>query len=114
MKEFVGNGLLYDFYGELLTPHQRKVYEAAVYEDMSLNEIAEQHGISRQGVHDLLKRCTKTMQEYEDRLHMVDRFMRVREETARLRLFVKESGTKGYSDRQLLGVAKRIEEVLEQ
>lgn len=114
MKEIVGNGLLYDFYGELLTPHQQRVYGDAVNEDMTLNEIAERYEISRQAAHDLIRRCTGTMMKYEEKLHMVDRFLRIREETARLRQLVKESETKGYSDRQLLGVAKRIEEVLEQ
>ena len=54
MDKFVQQGLLYDFYGELLTDHQKQVYEAAVCDDMSQSEIASEHGISRQGVHDLL------------------------------------------------------------
>ena len=74
MKQIVEQGLLYDFYGELLTDHQKKIYEAAVYEDMSLSEIADENGISKQGVHDLIKRCTNTLQSYEDRLHMIKRF----------------------------------------
>ncbi|WP_026515960.1 YlxM family DNA-binding protein [Butyrivibrio sp. MC2021] len=74
MKQIVEQGLLYDFYGELLTEHQKKIYEAAVYEDMSLTEIADENGISKQGVHDLIKRCTNTLQGYEDRLHMIKRF----------------------------------------
>ena len=74
MEKIVEQGLLYDFYGELLTEHQREVYEAAVYEDMSLTEIAAENGISKQGVHDLIKRCTNTLQSYEDRLHMIRRF----------------------------------------
>ena len=40
MEKIVKQGLLYDFYGELLTEHQRQVYEAVVYEDLSLAEIA--------------------------------------------------------------------------
>lgn len=77
MKDLVDNGLLYDFYGELLTEHQRNIYEAAVYDDLSLNEIALEHGISRQGVHDLIKRCTATMEGYEDKLHMVERYRKI-------------------------------------
>ena len=64
MKKIVEQGLLYDFYGELLTEHQREIYEAAVYNDMSLTEIADENGISKQGVHDLIKRCTNTLQGY--------------------------------------------------
>ena len=46
MREIVEQGLLYDFYGELLTKHQRDIFEAAVYNDMSLTEIADENGIS--------------------------------------------------------------------
>ena len=56
MEDIVKQSLLYDFYGELLTEHQRAIYEDAVFHDMSLGEIAQEQGISRQGVHDLIKR----------------------------------------------------------
>ena len=59
MEKIVEQGILYDFYGELLTEHQRRLYEDAVYNDLSLREIADENGISRQGVHDLLRRCDK-------------------------------------------------------
>ncbi len=74
MERIVQQGLLYDFYGELLTEHQRAIYEDAVYNDMSLSEIAEENGISRQGVHDLIKRCDKILMGYEDKLHLLERF----------------------------------------
>ena len=54
MEHIVEYTLLYDFYGEMLTPHQKAVYEAALFDDLSLTEIAEEQGISRQGVHDLI------------------------------------------------------------
>lgn len=78
MEKIVEQGLLYDFYGELLTDHQKKIYTDAVFEDMSLGEIAEEYGISRQGVHDLIKRCDNTLQGYEDKLHLIRRFMNVK------------------------------------
>ena len=45
---------------------------------MSLGEIAQEYGISRQGVHDLIRRCNNSLQEYEDKLHLVSRFMKIR------------------------------------
>ena len=84
MKKIVEQGLLYDFYGELLTEHQKKIYEAAVYNDMSLTEIADENGISKQGVHDRIKRCTNTLQGYEDRLHMIRRFEAIKAEAQAL------------------------------
>lgn len=79
MEKIVEQGLLYDFYGELLTEHQKKIYEDAVFGDLSLGEIAEEYGISRQGVHDLIKRCNRTLQGYEDKLHLIQRFGSVKE-----------------------------------
>ncbi|MDO4292622.1 MAG: YlxM family DNA-binding protein [Eubacteriales bacterium] len=78
MEKIVEQGLLYDFYGELLTEHQKRVYEDVVLNDMSLSEIAQEQGISRQGVHDLIRRCDKALQSYESRLHLVERFKEVK------------------------------------
>ena len=78
MDKIYEQTMLFDFYGELLTEHQRKVYEDAVYNDMSLAEIAEEQGISRQGVHDLIKRCDKILAEYEQKLHLVARFSKAK------------------------------------
>lgn len=85
MEDIVEQGLLYDFYGELLTDHQRQVYEAAVYDDLSLSEIAAEFGITRQGVHDLLKRCDRILQDYEDHLHLLAHFRRTKADAARIR-----------------------------
>lgn len=78
MEKIVEQGLLYDFYGELLTDHQKIIYEESVYNDMSLSEIADKIGISRQGVHDLLKRCDKILLEYESKLHLVEKFIKIK------------------------------------
>jgi len=74
MEKIVEQGLLYDFYGELLTEHQRHIYEDVVFNDMSPSEIAEEQGISRQGVHDLIKRCNKILTGYEEKLKLVQKF----------------------------------------
>ena len=79
MEKIVEQGLLYDFYGELLTAHQRKVYEDVVFNDLSPSEIAGELGISRQGVHDLMKRCDKILEEYEAKLHLVAKFVKIRD-----------------------------------
>lgn len=83
---------LYDFYGELLNEHQRKIYEDFFFHDLSLGEIAEEEGISRQGVHDLVKRCTRTLEEYESKLHLVDKFLYIRERIDAI-LHLVQSGT---------------------
>lgn len=84
MEKIVVQGFLYDFYGELLTEHQKKIYEDVVYNDYSLTEIAKENGISRQGVHDLVRRCNHILLEYENKLHLVERFMRVKENVSQM------------------------------
>ena len=79
MNKFLEQALLYDFYGELLTEHQKDVYEQVVLEDYSLSEIAQMKGISRQGVHDLVKRCQKILEGYEAKLHLVEKFLSLEE-----------------------------------
>lgn len=85
MERIIEQGLLYDFYGPLLTKHQQEIYESVVYNDLSLGEIALEKGISRQGVHDLIKRCDKTLADYENKLHLVERFGSNKKKLAKLR-----------------------------
>ena len=84
MDELLERTLLFDFYGELLTKHQKEIYEQYISEDLSLGEIAKEAGISRQGVHDLIRRCSATLKGYEEKLHLVGRFVSVREKARRL------------------------------
>ncbi len=91
MEKIVEQGMLYDFYGALLTKHQQAIYEAAVFNDLSLSELAEDFNISRQGVHDLLKRCDKTMREYEEKLQLVEKFIKIRENTAAIMELAKDT-----------------------
>lgn len=74
MEKIVKQALLYDFYGELLNEHQKSIYEDSVLNDYSLSEIAESNNVSRQAVHDILKRCSAILEEYESKLHLVEKF----------------------------------------
>ena len=73
MEKIVRQGMLYDLYGELLTEHQREIFGDLVNNDMSLSEIAESYGISRQGVHDVIRRCDKQLEAYESKLHLLEK-----------------------------------------
>ncbi len=77
--------LLYDFYGELLNENQRTVFEDYIENDLSLSEIAEERGISRQGVHDMVKRLEKTLEGHEEKLHLLRRFQDIKEDVASLK-----------------------------
>ncbi len=93
MDDILRRSLLFDFYGELLTEHQKEVYEAFDSDDMSLSEIAEEYGISRQGVHDLIKRTNHTLEMYEEKLGLVDRFMAMRETLKEIDVIASEMYT---------------------
>ena len=90
MEEKIEQAYLYDFYGELLNEHQRRIYEDFVFNDLSLGEIANEEGISRQGVHDLIRRCTKTLEGYEEKLYLVAKFQAARQKVAQIDALVKE------------------------
>ena len=90
MEKFVEQGYLYDFYGELLTERQQQVYESVVLEDYSLSEVAEDLGISRQGVHDMIRRCNRTLEEYEEKLHLIAKFQSAKQKVAQIDALAKE------------------------
>ncbi len=66
--------LLYDFYGDMLTERQKEFYDLYYNEDLSLSEIAENYGISRQGVRDVIVRAEATLTELEDKTGIIRRF----------------------------------------
>lgn len=69
---------LFDFYGDMLTAKQRAMVELYYDNDLSLSEIAENEGITRQGVRDSLKRAEAQLLEMEERLGLVQRFRTMR------------------------------------
>ncbi len=71
----VMRSMLLDFYGELLTEKQRQCYDLHFNEDLSLAEIAEQCGVSRQGVWDNIRRAEAALAEYEEKTGLVRRFL---------------------------------------
>ncbi len=85
MEKIVEQTLLFDFYGELLTEHQREVYGDVVLGDLGYSEAAEEYGVSRQGVHDLVKRVDRQLQGYEKKLGLVERFLKIRSEVTQIR-----------------------------
>lgn len=89
MEKILEQALLYDFYGELLTAHQKQVYEDVVLNDYSLSEVAEDLGISRQGVHDMIKRCNRLLTGYEEKLHLVEKFVNLREQVGQIQKIAK-------------------------
>ena len=110
MDKILEQTLLYDFYGELLTDHQKQIYEDVVLNDYSFSEVAEEKGISRQGVHDLIKRCNKILQEYESKLHLVEKFVTIKEQIEEMEKSLRETEEpdKKALVRQLNGILENL------
>lgn len=85
LEETTRVNLLYDFYGNLLTERQRECLELYYQHDLSLAEIAEDNGISRQGVYDLIKRAIMSLEKAEERLGLVARFSEQEKDLRKLR-----------------------------
>lgn len=73
INQTVHMGLLFDFYGQLLTDKQRLFFSLYHQDDLSLGEIAEQHGVTRQAVYDTLRRSQNTLLDFEEKLGLIKR-----------------------------------------
>jgi len=76
--------LLFDFYGQLLTDKQMDIVDMYYNNNLSLGEISEQQNISRQGVYDSLKRAEKTLYEFEEKLGLLNRFLKQKESMSKI------------------------------
>lgn len=106
IEKYINQGTLYDFYGKLLTQHQQRIYEDVVFNDLSLSEIAENEGISRQGVSDLIKRCNKALVSYEEKLGLIRKFDETKSYVKEIQRIVKI-----YQDTKDEGLVEKIDEL---
>lgn len=90
IQEVVTLSILFDFYGDLLDEHKKQIFSDYVLNDLSLSEIADETGLSRQGVHDIIKRCSKKLKEYEERLCLVKKFDVTKQKVNQMKLLSEE------------------------
>ena len=76
--------MLYDFYGDVLTDRQKEFYDLYYNEDLSLAEIAENYGITRQGVRDVIVRAEAILTELEDKTGIIRRFHKMQEQFSQM------------------------------
>ena len=103
--------MLFDFYGELLTERQKEFFDLYYNEDLSLAEIAENNGISRQGVRDVIVRAEAAMQEVEDKTGLIRRFLQMQRHISAIEASVAELkllNYRQYEDRRIDALAETI------
>ena len=110
IEERVELSNLYYFYGALLKENCQRMFETCILDDYGYTEIAEEEGISRQGVYDAIKRASKQLREYEQKLGLVARFQRHK---AQVKQVQKELEAKGLSgdDEQWKTLFTLLEEI---
>ena len=109
--------MLYDFYGELLTDRQKEFFDLYYNEDLSLAEIAENYGISRQGVRDVIVRAEGIMTEMEDKTGIIKRFHLMQGQLASASADLDQIlsiTSANYDDPELETLAYQVKETIEQ
>ena len=109
--------MLFDFYGDMLTERQREFYDLYHNEDLSLSEIAENYGISRQGVRDVIVRAEATLTELEDKTGIIRRFHVMQDQLKNVQRAVTDIGqrnTQQYQDEEIENLVKEINAILDQ
>lgn len=109
--------MLFDFYGDMLTERQREFYDLYYNEDLSLSEIAENYGISRQGVRDVIVRAEATLTELEDKTGIIRRFHVMQDQLKNVqRAFtdISQRNTQQYQDEEIENLVKEINAILDQ
>ena len=109
--------LLYDFYGDMLTDRQKEFYDLYYNEDLSLAEIAENYGITRQGVRDVIVRAEAVLTELENKTGIIRRFHKMQEQFAQMETAVNailQRNDQKWQDNELELQCNRIQELLAQ
>ena len=113
LDEIVLQSILYDFYGELLSDHKKQIFEDYVLNDLSLSEIATEQGISRQGVYDIVKRCTLELKGYEAKLSLMRKFQTIEDKITTIKDIVANTTTTG-DMAQIVNIATLADDILKE
>jgi len=107
---------LLDFYGEVLTQKQREVMEQYYNDDLSLSEIGENFGITRQGVRDAIKHGEASLLELEEKVGFAGRYRRMQARLAEMERTVREAkfaNSSRYGGLSVTEVNRVLDQVLE-
>ena len=110
MEKIVEIAVLFDYYGKLLSDKQYNVID----EDLSLKEIAELNGISKQGISDILSRAEKKLRFYEDELKLISKFDKINSSLKEINLLIEKSKIEDSPSLNILDIIqKKNNEIIE-
>ncbi|MEN6460722.1 MAG: YlxM family DNA-binding protein [Syntrophomonas sp.] len=104
--------MLKDFYGPLLTPKQQDIMNLYYENDLSLTEIADIRNVTRQAVYDIIKRAAKTLEEYEQRLGLVEKFMTARQDLNEVYILLDNKKPERDSISRAIQILKKVIELV--
>lgn len=116
MDDIFEMSLLLDFYGQMLTDRQFEIMDMHFNNDLSLSEISQQLGISRQGVHDNIKRGRATLFEYEQKLKLVEKFMQQKKQAVSALELIKSIDLNSLSEndsKKIDSIEKAIRDIIQ-
>lgn len=113
IEKMIEISMLYDFYGQLLTAKQRELLRLYHEDNYSLSEIAEEYGISRQGVHDAVKRAEKALHKYEGKLGLISKFTAAEEAAAEIGSEIDKIILENGQNRQLSDRLRHIRAIID-
>lgn len=114
MEKIVEIAVLFDYYGKLLSDKQYNVIDQHCNEDLSLKEIAELNGISKQGISDILSRAEKKLRFYEDELKLISKFEKINSSLREINLLIEKSKIEDSSLQSILDIIqKKNNEIIE-
>lgn len=112
-EKMIEISMLYDFYGQLLTAKQQELLKLYHEDNYSLSEIAEEYGISRQGVHDAVKKAEKALHEYENKLGLIRKFTATEEAVAEIDKEIDQLMLENSHNEQLTERMKLIKAIID-
>lgn len=114
MEKIVEIAVLFDYYGKLLSEKQYNVVDQHCNEDLSLKEIAELNGISKQGISDILSRAEKKLRFYEGELKLISKFDKINSSLKEINLLIENSKIEDSSLLNILDIIqKKNNEIIE-
>ena len=114
MEKIVEIAVLFDYYGKLLSEKQYNVVDQHCNEDLSLKEIAELNGISKQGISDILSRAEKKLRFYEGELKVISKFDKINSSLKEINLLIENSKIEDSSLLNILDIIqKKNNEIIE-